>query len=81
MRVVFSDHFRDEFKRIKDGSLKDRVIKAARKLEVMPECGKPLTHDLKGHRRLVVAPFRVIYKIENGNVLIVNFEHRKSVYK
>ncbi len=80
MEVLFSERFRIEFKRIRDKSQLLRIAKAVKKLETMPECGKPLTHDMKGHRRLVIAPFRLIYRIENGKVLVVCFDHRKTVY-
>ena len=81
MKVEFTEGFREDYRRIKDRSLRERIWKALKKLEFMPECGKPLMHDMKGHRRLVVAPFRLIYRIEDGRILVVNFEHRKSVYK
>ena len=50
-------------------------------LENLPESGKPLKHVLKGHRRLVIKPFRIIYRIENDSIRINFFEHRKKVYK
>ena len=81
MDTLFSAKFKHEFERIKDHSQMMRIAKAIKKLETMPECGKPLTHDMKGCRRLVIAPFRLIYRIEGRNVLIVCFEHRKSIYK
>jgi len=81
MDVLFSDKFRHDYNSIKDSATRQRIHKAIVKLGIMPECGKPLTHDMKGCRRLVIAPFRLIYQIEGGNVLIVCFEHRKSVYK
>jgi len=45
--------------------------------------GKPLQYSLKGHRRLRVGDYRVIYRIDSLNfvVLIVAIEHRKSVYE
>lgn len=81
MEVLFSEEFRREFEKIRDNSQLLRIAKAIKKLEIMPECGKPLTHDMKGHRRLVIAPFRLIYRIEDGKVLLVCFDHRKTVYR
>ncbi len=46
------------------------------------EHGKPLRYSLKGARRLRVGDYRVIYKIEPPNsVLIVKIGHRKEVYE
>ncbi len=45
--------------------------------------GKPLTYSLKGHRRLRVSDYRVIYRIETetNTVLIIAIKHRKDVYE
>ena len=46
------------------------------------EIGKPLRYSLKGARRMGVGDYRVIYKIEPPNtVLIVKIGHRKEVYE
>lgn len=44
--------------------------------------GKPLRYALRGHRRLRVGDYRVIYRIEQEQriVLIVAIKHRKDVY-
>ena len=44
--------------------------------------GKPLRYSLKGHRRLRVSDYRVVYRIEpqNHNVFIIAIKHRKEVY-
>ena len=44
--------------------------------------GKPLRYSLKGHRRLRVGDYRVVYRIEDerDTVLIVTIKHRKKVY-
>lgn len=45
--------------------------------------GKPLSYSLKGHRRLRVSDYRIIYRIsvEEFVVTIVAIKHRKEVYK
>jgi mRNA interferase RelE/StbE len=45
--------------------------------------GKPLQYSLKGHRRLRVGDYRIVYRIlpEQKHVLIVAIDHRKSVYE
>lgn len=43
--------------------------------------GKPLRYSLKGHRRLRVSDYRVVYRIEPEiqMVVIVAIKHRKDV--
>lgn len=45
--------------------------------------GKPLQYSFKGHRRLRVGDYRVIYRIEESKriVLIVSIKHRKHAYE
>jgi mRNA interferase RelE/StbE len=43
--------------------------------------GKPLRYSLKGHRRLRVGDYRVVYRIEVPVVVIVAIKHRKEVYE
>ena len=45
--------------------------------------GKPLRYSLKGHRRLRVGDYRIIYRIEpdTDTVLIIAIKHRKDIYE
>lgn len=45
--------------------------------------GKPLRYSLKGHRRLRVGDYRIVYRIdsERQTVTIVVIKHRKDVYE
>ena len=80
MEIIFSKEFKKDYKRIKDQKLRLRIIKNIKKLEKLPESGKSLKYGFKGHRRLVVKPFRIIYRIEGKRIIINCFEHRKEVY-
>lgn len=44
--------------------------------------GKPLRYSLKGHRRLRVSDYRIVYRIipADQTVLIVGIKHRKDIY-
>lgn len=44
--------------------------------------GKPLRYSLKGHRRLRVGDYRIVYRIDSEKhiVTIVIIKHRKDVY-
>lgn len=45
--------------------------------------GKPLRYSLKGHRRLRVSDYRIVYRIDADNniVLVVAIKHRKDIYE
>lgn len=45
--------------------------------------GKPLRYSLKGHRRLRVGDYRIVYRInsEKHAVTVVIIKHRKDVYE
>lgn len=45
--------------------------------------GKPLRYSLKGHRRLRVGDYRIVYRInsEKHVVTVVIIKHRKDVYE
>ena len=42
--------------------------------------GKPLRQSLKGHRKLRVGDYRVIYRIQSSVIIILKIGHRKDVY-
>ncbi len=45
--------------------------------------GKPLRYSFKGHRRLRVGDYRIVYRIEpkTRTVIVVAIKHRKDIYK
>jgi len=45
--------------------------------------GKPLRYSLRGHRRLRVGDYRVVYRIEQAKrmVIVIAIKHRKNVYE
>ena len=57
------------------------VIKT--KLRENPYLGKPLVGNLSPYYRLRVADYRIIYEINEGEVVIIvlKIAHRKDVYK
>jgi len=81
MQIIFSEEFKKDFKKIKDKTMRIKVINHLKKLEQLPESGKPLQHNLKGHRSIRIPPFRIIYRIEQDKIIINCFDHRKDVYK
>ncbi len=81
MEIIFSEEFRKDFKKIKDKNTRVKIIKQLKKLAEMPEAGKPLRYNLKNHRSIRVAPFRIIYRIEENKIIINCFDHRGCVYE
>ncbi len=81
MKLLFSEEFTKEFKKIKDKHTRTRIINHLKKIEQLPESGKPLQHTLKGHRSIRIPPFRIIYRLEQDTLIINCFDHRKDVYK
>ena len=64
-------------------SSKVQINKAIeKKLTTHPEqFGKPLRRSLRGYRKLRVADYRVIFRIEDDSVKIFIIQHRSVVYK
>ena len=81
MQIIFSKEFRKEFKKISDKPTRLKIIKNLKKLHLRPESGKPLKHNLKNHRSIKIPPFRIIYRLEQDNIIINCFDHRKDVYR
>ena len=81
MEIIFSKEFKKEFKKIKDRAIRLRIIKNIKKLTIIPQSGKPLKHDMRGHRSVKIPPFRIIYRLEKDKIVINCFDHRNSVYK
>ena len=81
MQIIFSEEFKKDFNKIKDKPTRIKVINHIKKLYLLPKSGKPLQHDLKGHRSIRIPPFRIIYRIEQDKIILNCFDHRKDVYK
>lgn len=63
-------------------NIKQRIKKAIEtRLLVDPvNYGLPLRKSLQGHRKLRVGNYRVIYRIQGKEVIILKIGHRKDVY-
>jgi len=63
-------------------SIRDRIKKEIEKLESDPNLGKQLIGVLSGLRSLRVGDYRVIYKKEFNEliILVIAVGHRKSIY-
>ena len=71
--VEFHPQFQKIFSKIKDNSLKERIIKQFSKIRENPEIGKPMRYARKGTREVYIPPFRLSYayiRSENKIVLL-----------
>ncbi len=64
-------------------NIKNRIQRAIEeRLMVDPvQSGEPLRRSLKGHRKLRVGDWRIIYRIKGESVIILIIQNRKEVYK
>ena len=79
VKVIFTEEFREIFSKIKDNSLKEKIIKQVEKIKTNPEVGKPMKYNRKGTRELYIHPFRLSYCYVNPElVYILNLYHKKK---
>jgi len=64
-------------------NIKSRIHKAieTRLLKEPIMFGQPLRQSLKGYRRLRVGDWRIIYRIEHSDIIILMIGNRKNVYQ
>lgn len=61
------------------GKVRDAIEE---KLTTSPDFfGKPLRRSLKGYRKLRVGDYRVVFRIQGTNVLVLAILHRSVVYE
>ena len=64
-------------------NIKERIRKAieTRLYKEPLLSGQPLRQSLKGHRKLRVGDWRIIYRIEGDNIIILKIGNRREVYQ
>ena len=72
-----------KFIKLLDSKDKERIMKSVESLQNNPDLGKQLVGPLKGLRSLRVGRYRIIYKKEINEliILIVAIGHRKNIYR
>ena len=78
--IVYTQKFERDVKKLRDSLVKERVKKQIRKIIENPGTGKPLRYGLKGEWTVRVPPYRLIYAVQGDRLILLRFEHRKSVY-
>jgi len=74
--VIFDPVFKKNFKKIKNSSLKEKIIMRISKIKENPEVGKPMRYGRKGTRELYISPFRLSYKLEGDTIYILALYHK-----
>ncbi|MCX5798354.1 MAG: type II toxin-antitoxin system RelE/ParE family toxin [Proteobacteria bacterium] len=66
-----------------NADIKERIKKAieTRLVNAPQQYGAPLRKTLKGYWKLRVGDYRVVFKIQDTEILILGICHRKEVYK
>jgi len=79
--IEFDKKAADFFKKL-DKSLQNRIGKKIELLKNNPRLGIPLVGNLSGFYKLRVGDYRIIYQIKNEQliILVLDIEHRKSIY-
>ncbi len=77
-RIVYTEKFERDVKKVRDNLLKERVKDQVRKIAETPEVGKPLQYGLKGERTVRINPYRLIYAVQGDALILLRFEHRKK---
>lgn len=61
--------------------LHEKVLSRVLSLVEDPHAGKPLVGPLKGKRSARVGPYRVIYQVKGGRIVVLTVNHRGEVYR
>ena len=78
VEILFDKNFAEIFSKLKDPTMKERVIKQIQKISENPEVGKPMRNVRKGTRELYVGSFRLSYAYiaEMNKIYILDLYHK-----
>lgn len=72
VEIRFDKKFAVLFSKIKDNSLKEKLMKQIKKISENPEVGKPMRNVRKLTRELYIKPFRLSYRyLKDQNVVYI----------
>lgn len=83
MSYIFSLELKKILEKIakRDKSRLKQIEDQVYKIISNPLIGKPLRNIMKNYRRVHIGAFVLIYKIENTEIIFVDFDHHDKVYK
>lgn len=72
VEIRFDKKFAILFSKIKDNSLREKVMKQIEKISENPEVGKPMRNIRKGTREVYIKPFRLSYEyLKDKNIVYI----------
>ena len=76
--VSFNPSFEKIFSKIRDKTLKGKIIKQFIKIKENPAIGKPMKYARKGTREVYIAPLRLsyIYLKEEDKIIFLDLYHK-----
>ena len=81
MELEYSRRFKKDLGKIKHVQTRVQLQKLLEKLMARPYLGKPLSGKLSGLRSLRLPPYRIIYRVEDDVIYLIDFGHRKDIYE
>ena len=78
VEVIFDSYFKKNFKKIRDKSIKSRIIKQISKIKNNPTVGKPMRYARKDTRELYIPPYRISYLVEDNVIYILDLYHKED---
>ena len=83
MRFIFSAEFNKILEKMskKDRAGLKKVESHVYKIILNPLLGKPLRNIMKNYRRIHIDSFVLIYKIEDEEIIFIDYDHHDRVYK
>jgi len=80
LKIIRSKEFIKQIKRIKDRSIKEKILKQINKIIKNLEIGQFLSYE-KSVRKMYIHPFRLLYIYKNNRIYLLDFDHRNRIYK
>ncbi|MBT3985545.1 type II toxin-antitoxin system RelE/ParE family toxin [archaeon] len=74
--VAFEENFKKKISKLKDKTIKEKIIKQITKIKNNPNIGKPMKFSRKGTREIYISPFRLVYKYVEEKVIIIDIYHK-----
>ncbi len=80
VNAVFDSHFQKLFSKIKDKTIKEKIIKQFVKIKDNPEIGKLMRNVRKGTREVYIGPFRLSYAYikEEDKIVFLDLYHKNE---
>lgn len=78
VKISFDSSFKIIFCKIKDKSLKNKILKQISKIKDNPEIGKPMKYARKGTREVYISPYRLsyIYDKNKDTIVLLDLYHK-----